>query len=477
MAFFDELQATPRQLHFIALNCRWSKVWHLVENVFLIWKSMTSFINENPIKTSHLKMKTLVTTWFTIFLLLPAIQLSSQPISEWRGEDRSGVSPESGLMEFWPESGPELAWQNLDLPKGFSSMSFSDDCVFLTGIEGDMDVVLALDARGEIKWKTPFGRAWTDSFSDSRSTPTIEGDFAYVASGFGDLACLNIHTGEVIWSLKASETYGGTYGQWGLAESLLIDEEKLYFTPGGPETTTIALNKENGDLIWKSPSLKDNPAYVSPILIDYAGKKMLVNVSASYVFGVDTKDGSFAWTFNHLEFNSEKSMEVWSDAPQIKAVTPLFHKGQIYITGGYDHGSFLLELSEKGDDVSVRWYDENLDVHLGGVVLVDGYIYGSGWTNNSDGNWCCLDWETGELMYEEHWKCKGSVISADDMLYIYDEKRGNVGLLKPNPAKFDLISTFRVTEGSGPHWAHPAIHDGKLYIRHGNALMAYHISK
>jgi outer membrane protein assembly factor BamB len=422
-------------------------------------------------------MKTLALTFFFTSVLFISLQLPAQSLSEWRGEARTGVSAETGLLESWPENGPELSWQNLDLPKGYSSISFSEENIYLTGLENDMDVLIALDTLGNIIWKTPFGRAWTDSFSDSRATPTIEGDFAYVASGYGDLACVEVSTGEIAWSLKASEIYGGTYGQWGLAESLLIDGDKLYFTPGGSETTTIALNKKNGNLIWTSPSLKDNPAYVSPILIEHAGKDYLVNVSASYVYAVDPEDGSLAWTFKHLDFNSETSIAVWPDAPLIKCVTPLFHRGQIYITGGYDHGSFMLELNEAGDDVSVLWYDSVLDVHLGGVVMMDGHIYGSSWINNGDGNWVCLDWETGEVMYQEHWKCKGSVISADGLLYIYDEKRGNVGLLRPDPTQFDLISSFRISEGSGPHWAHPAIHGGKLYIRHGNALMAYHISR
>ena len=79
-------------------------------------------------------------------------------------------------------------------------------------------------------------------------------------------------------------------------------------------------------------------------------------------------------------------------------------------------------------------------------------------------------------MWEEHWKCKGSIIAAEGMLYIYEEKRGYVGLLEATPEKFDLISSFRVTEGrSGPYWAHPVIHDGILYLRHTNALMAYDI--
>jgi len=117
-----------------------------------------------------------------------------------------------------------------------------------------------------------------------------------------------------------------------------------------------------------------------------------------------------------------------------------------------------------------------LDVHHGGVVKVEGYIFGANWENNADGNWCCIDWKTGEKKWEEHWNCKGSIISAEGLLYIYDEKRGNVGLLKATPEKFDLVSSFQINQGnSGPFWAHPVIHNGVLYIRHTNVLMAYDI--
>jgi outer membrane protein assembly factor BamB len=126
----------------------------------------------------------------------------------------------------------------------------------------------------------------------------------------------------------------------------------------------------------------------------------------------------------------------------------------------------------------VVWTDKVLDVHHGGVVLVNGYIYGSNWLNNSTGNWCCIDWKTGKKMWEQKWNCKGSIISAEGMLYIYDERSGNVGLLKANPEKFDLVSSFKVSLGNaGPFWAHPVIHNGILYLRHSNALMAYDIKE
>jgi hypothetical protein len=78
-------------------------------------------------------------------------------------------------------------------------------------------------------------------------------------------------------------------------------------------------------------------------------------------------------------------------------------------------------------------------------------------------------------MYETEWENKGSVIYADGMMYCYDEKRGNLALVKPTPEKFEVVSSFVIAKGDGMHWGHPAISNGVLYVRHGNALMAYNI--
>jgi len=137
----------------------------------------------------------------------------------------------------------------------------------------------------------------------------------------------------------------------------------------------------------------------------------------------------------------------------------------------------MFKLAEDASAVSLAWIDTVLDCHHGGVVLVDDYIYGSNWINNGTGNWCCIDWKTGKKMYEEFWNSKGSIVAADGMLYIYDEKKGNVGLVKANPQKFELASSFKVTQGKGPHWAHPVINKGVLYVRHGEFVMAYEIKK
>jgi len=371
-------------------------------------------------------------------------------------------------MKSWPDTGPTLLWSNLELPKGYSSVSFGNDMMYLTGTRDDDEILVALDMNGKILWQSVMGRVWTGSNPDSRATPTVEGNRVYTCSGLGDIACFDGTTGEIIWSYKASEENKGTYGRWGIAESLLIDGDKLYFSPGGPETMTIALNKATGDVIWRSASLDDKPGYVSPILINYAGKRMIINVSLEHTFAVDASNGEILWKVAHENSSSGREL--------ILCVTPLFFDGNVYVTGGYNIGGRMIRIGEDGKSAEVIWDDDIRDVHHGGVVLVDGYIYGANWLNNADGNWCCIDWNTGKKMWEEHWNCKGSIISAEGMLYIYDEKNGNVGLLKATPEKFDLISSFQVTQGSrGPFWTHPVIHNGVLYIRHNDALMAYNI--
>jgi outer membrane protein assembly factor BamB len=411
-------------------------------------------------------MKTKILT--IIFLALLSGLMEAQKINEWRPENRTGVSAETGLMKSWPAAGPNLIWSNLELGDGYSQPSFGDNTIYITGLKGADDILYALDMNGKILWQTVMGRAWNESNPQSRATPTVEGNRVYTCSGIGDLACIDGTTGKIIWSYKASELNKGTYGSWGIAESLLIDGDKIYFSPGGPVTMTIALNKATGDVIWRSASLGDKPGYVSPILINYAGKKMIVNASLGHVFGVDASNGEILWKVEHLQRADGRDL--------IKCTTPLYNAGMVYVTGGYNTGGMMVKIGEDGKSAKVLWTDSVLDDHHGGVVLINGYIYGSNWLNNANGNWCCIEWATGKKMWEEHWNCKGSIISAEGMLYIYEEKNGNVGLVKVNPEKFDLVSSFKVNLGNpGPFWAHPVIHNGVLYLRHTNALMAYDI--
>lgn len=406
-----------------------------------------------------------------------------QTTSEWRGIGRTGVYNETGLLKKWPENGPQLLWSVKGLPKGNSQVAIGKNMLYLTGTKDSMEVLMAFDMKGTKLWETPYGRAWTASFPESRCTPTIDNDKIYVTSGKLDAACVDAISGKVIWAVKVNEKYEGVYGMWGKAESPIVLEDKVFFTPNGNKTTMIALDKLTGKTVWTSESVKDNASkvssnnsqfnssYVSPLLINRNGKPLIVGLTEDFVFCVSPNDGKILWKFNYGE--SAGSPDRWN----IQVNTPLYWNGGIFVCNGYNHSSVMLDLSEDGLSVKQRWSENVLDTHIGGDVRVGSYIYGSDWENNSKGKWVCLDWNTGKVMYETDWICKGEIISADGMLYCYEEKTGNIALVKASPEKFEVISSFKVPLGSGVHWSHPVINQGILYIRHMDALMAYNIKE
>ncbi|RPH33930.1 MAG: alcohol dehydrogenase [Bacteroidales bacterium] len=418
-------------------------------------------------------MKNRIFLTVTLFALL--FNGFSQEISEWRGAGRTGVYNEQGLLKMWPEKGPELLWSNDSLPSGYSSMSIANNTIYLTGLKAGIDMLIALDMSGIVKWQTPIGKAWLDSFSDSRSTPTVEGDRVYVSSGMGMVACFDAISGQEIWKVNGYEKFDGRYGSWGYSESLLLVDDKVIFTPCGEKTTIVALDKKTGSTIWQSLSMKDTVAYVSPLLVQEGGKKLIVTVTGTYLLVVNAENGEILSSSNYGGLKNEKAYKVWPGASYTNTNTPIYKDHKIYITGGYDHVGAMYSLSTDFKTLTLDWTDETLDVHHGGAVLIDGYIYGSNWINNRIGKWCCIDWKTGKTMYEKEWKTKGSIIANDGMLYCYEEKTGFVALVKATPEDFAIVSSFQVPLGKGPCWSHPTIKDGILYIRRGGALMAYKI--
>lgn len=415
----------------------------------------------------------------TLFLLaalwLPALAAGAQEPLQWRGPARDGHYPGTGLLKTWPDNGPALAWSCTGIGKGYSTAVSDGITTWVTGMKDTLDYLSAIGAGGKLLWQVPVGPSWNGTFPDTRCTPTVKDGSVYVISGRGTIGAFSAMDGTKQWSFDAAERFGAEPGEWGVCESLLLSGDKVIYTPAGKKTTLVALDRKTGETVWQSPSLSDTGAYVSPRLITHNGKEVIVTLTATYLLGVDPADGRILWKFDYASFQPEESLKVWPGAPKTNTVTPLYQDGNLYITGGYDHPGVNLRLSGDGSSVEVAWSDTALDCHHGGVVLLDGCIYGSNWLDNSRGNWCCIDWKTGKMNYQHKWFTKGSVITADNMLYIFEEKNGNVGLVRPDPNGFTLAGTFRLPEGKGPCWAHPSIYNGILYIRRGDALMAYDI--
>jgi outer membrane protein assembly factor BamB len=413
----------------------------------------------------RLFQKTLITSVIlTTFILNAHSQLY-----EWRGPERSGIYNEAGLLKEWPESGPELIWELDNLGDGYSSPTVTANTIYITGRKEQSDVLSAFTLDGKKKWEIVYGDAWIRNHTGTRCIPTYSNGNIFLVSGAGDIVCVNSN-GKIKWSKNHYALYDSRPIMFGISESPLVIGNIVIASPGGNKASLVAFNIENGDVVWETEPLNEGPQYVNPKLIEHGGRKIIISITGNHIIGVDAKDGKLLWKVNYTEINAATGR-----IRKNHATTPIYKDGLILIANGYDWVALQLKLSKDGSSAEVVWESRDLDPHHGGIVLLGDYIYSTNYKSTSMGDWICVDWNTGKTMWTKNWYNKGAIISADGMLYIMEEKSGHVALVRPNPEKFDIVSEFQVTKGTGPYWAHPVISKGKLYIRHGEVLMVYAI--
>jgi outer membrane protein assembly factor BamB len=251
--------------------------------------------------------------------------------------------------------------------------------------------------------------------------------------------------------------------RWGLAESLLIDGDRVISCPGGPETCMVALDKNTGSIVWKAASTNELAGYSSPLLITHEKLRIVVAMTAKALIGVNADDGELLWHVQHESYADEN------------VVLPIFHDGCVFVST-LATGSVKWRITRKDEKVGLEelWRTKELDNHHGGVILLDGNLYGCSTFRNRN-KWLCLDWETGKKRYEATGVGKGSLTCADGMFYTLSIKRV-MGLVRPSPKAFELVSSFEIPEGGkGKSWAHPVVCNGHLYVRHGDFLYAYNV--
>lgn len=395
-----------------------------------------------------------------IAVLLFACNTKQKKVSEWRGENRSGIYNETNLLKEWPADGPELLWDIDSIGNGYGSPVISDNIIYLNGEIDSLAYLFALDLQGNILWQTEFGTDWMVNFIGSRSAPTVIDDLIYVSSGMGDIACIQAESGDVKWKINMLEKYEGKNTRFGYSQSLLVDGDLVFAAPGGAENNIIALNRFTGEKVWTNPGVGEISAYCSPLLLDFPSRKVLVTFSDHALLGIESQTGKLLWT------------ELQDTLCDINGNTPIFENGYLYYVTGCGNGTVKMKVSEDGSQITEVWRNKELDNIMGGAVKLNGKIIASGHRKKV---WKSVDAETGETKDSLDFG-RGATIAADGMLYCYNE-RGQVGLVNVTPEAMELVSKFKVTKGTKEHFAQPVINNGVLYIRHGDALLAYDIKK
>jgi len=398
--------------------------------------------------------------------------------SDWtrfRGPLCDGKCPETGLLKTWPEGGPKLLWTMEGLGRGYSSVTIADGKLFTTGDlpdpkGGESQYILAFDLTSRKRlWATRIGPPHRDG--GCRSTPTIDGDLAFVIGTEGDLVCVETATGKIRWQKNFPKDFGGRMmSVWKYSESPLVDGPKVVCTPGGPEATMVALNKNTGNLIWKCavPPFgsrgADGAGYTSMVAADIAGVRQYITIIGRGAIGVAAQDGRFLWGYNRI-------------ANRVANIpTPIVRDSYVFVTTSYETGSALLRIVRDGKNFRAEevWFNgpQEFENHHGGVVLVGDHLYGGSGRNR--GVPVCLEFLTGKVVWraEPVGNRSAAVLYADGHL-IFRYEDGRVALIEATPEGFRLKGKFMAPVRNGPSWAHPVIHDGKLYLRSHDTLMCF----
>ena len=399
-------------------------------------------------------------------LLFISTNAGSQPLVQWRGNNRDGIYPDKNLLKSWPENGPVLLWQTEELGNGYGSPAITEDKLIVNGEIGGTSYVFAFDLQGKLLWKTPngpefMGQDYSASFPGSRSTPTVCGDLLYVCSGMGRVACIETATGKEKWGVDMINDLKGKLSYFGYSESMMVDDKHVYCFPGGSESNMVALDKLTGRVSWTSKAMGDPVSYCSPIVVKFPQQNILVNISHEYLMGLDIRTGELLWSIKEDSVKREGEY----------CNTPIYDNGFIYGISGVEKGkgAYKIALSADGKSIQESWTNPEVKNKMGGFVKVNDRIY----CTSSDHRLKCMDAGSGKVI-DSLPGLFGSIIYADGQLYCYNDN-GNVNLININGPKMEVVSKFKITTGSKEHFAHPVITNGVLYIRHGNALMAYSI--
>ena len=405
--------------------------------------------------------------------------------TQWRGPKRDGKSAEKGFGP-WPKDGPKLLWSAEKLGTGYGSPAVVGDTLYLLGGDSPKDIapehVVALNVKdGKEKWRTTINASPTGPdnlkkmFSTwgagTRATPTVDGDFLYVLSSTGDVACMARADGKLVWTKNLVKDFEGGVPTWGYSESVLIDGDALVCTPGG-KGGMVALNKKTGAVIWQCKEIGEGAGYSSIIAADIHGVRQYIQQTMAHGIGVRAKDGKLLW----------KAGEI---ARRVAVIpTPVVADNHVFFTSGYNAGCELYKLEADGDGTKAeKVYSKNSVVanHHGGVIELGGYIYG----HSDSKSWVCFDYKKGDdtPVWSSNKLDKGSIVYADGHFYCYGQAKGVLVKIKATTEGWEEVGRFTIPKTSsirpsqGLVWTHPVIANGKLYLRDYDLLYCYDLGQ
>ena len=391
---------------------------------------------------------------------------------QWRGPDRSGhVAPGVVAPTTLPKE-LKAAWK-VPSGGGFSAPVVAGGKLIYLDENGTREVAHCLDAAtGKELWQIDYADRFEDEWgAGPRATPIIDRDRVYVQSCNGELRCLSLGDGKVIWGSSFETDFGvkflgskakeGTASRRGNNGSGVIDGDRYIVPVGNTEgASLVCFDKRTGKVLWKSGA--DEAGYSSFITATLAGTRQVVAFTADALLGAAVDSGRILWRVP-LKTNAKRH-----------AATPVVI-GDTVAVNSHTLGILCFKIAKQGDAFTAgrAWENAEQKINLATPVLVGGHLYSQGAARD----YVCVDAKTGATKWKQTGfglgkKDYASTIALGDRLLVLTED-GQLLLLAANPEKYTELARLQVC---GNTWSYPAFADGKLYVRDARQLLCVDLS-
>ena len=407
-------------------------------------------------------------------LIVTGMDSFAQDWPQWRGAQRDGVFKKTDLNVDWAAKKPSLVWTFKQAGAGYAAPTIVGTTLYCQGAENGKDVAFALYTQtGNVKWKQELGaESVLERGNGPRGSVTTDGDKLYLIRGSGHILCLSATDGKIIWQKDFKADFNGKImSNWGYSESPLIDGNLVLCTPGGSNGTMVALDKNSGNLVWRTTGWTDDSGYSSAIVAVVDDIRQYIQQSSKGVAGIAAKDGKLLWKIENSAYRTAV------------IPTPVFYDNMVYVTNGYNGGCMGIKLTKNGENITANtiYAERTISNQHGGVVLMNGYIFG--FAEQPANGWVCQNMKTGEIVWNQRGQevgiGKGSIIGVGNHLLCFDMTSGALAVVAASPdgwkesGRITIPERTKITTQDNQLWTHPVVANDKLYLRDHDLLFCF----
>jgi outer membrane protein assembly factor BamB len=388
---------------------------------------------------------------------------------QFRGPNRDGISPETTpLARAWDPAGPRQLWA-VDCGDGYAGAAVQSGRVYLMDYDKDKKQnalrCLSLADGGEI-WRYAYTLPVKQNHGMTRTMPALSDKFVVAMDPKCHVLCLDAATGELRWGMNLVSEYGATVPLWYAGQCPLIESNAVILAPGGHDALLAAVELETGKTLWRAPNPQDWKMTHSSIMpMEWAGRRFYVYCASGGVAGIAAEDGTLLWQTN-----------AWKISIATVPSPLVLEGGKIFLAGGYNAGSLLLQLQDQGGRLVPETVWKLAPEVFGATqhtpIFHDGRIFGT----RPSGQFVCLGLD-GKVLWASPAGDNfglGPFLLAEGVFFVMNDS-GKLSLVEDSSTRFNLLAQAQVLQGR-ESWGPMALAGGRLLARDFTRLVCLDVS-